>query len=182
MNRSEDSHCFWLTKVQINNVFVSMSRIIYQTVYLPLAPIVGRSSTKPPSAPVTVSQFSRKEVILPITIELTHSIYVFTNGGFPDQISHKLDLFIHEIEAIAYLNFRDYLDIYTNTLKPLEAIIKIVNDGDSSTSSSSSSTGGSGVFEETQPHGSVSGSEASPSNDKTVTCPENIFEVLSLLK
>ena len=123
-------HSFWLTKGKISNLQIHLTRIPYQFVYSPLVPLkasgvdnikdlnnnnIRHSNEK---LDINVGSFYKKEILSPVQMDIFQSCSLMTSATAVLQIMVKFEFYIHEVDAIVYLNLSSFLQLYKNTCTP----------------------------------------------------------------
>jgi hypothetical protein len=123
LSTSPDSIELWSTNVRVFDIQMFMSRIIYQSIYSVLPSIFSASTGsiciyEEISSVEKVQDFTKKEILLPVDIDINHSV-VFNSGILNPNLSQTLNILVTNVESIVYLDSQNFSDIYRNTIKPL---------------------------------------------------------------
>ena len=93
------------------------------------------------------------------------------NGDLNVDVSQKVEIYIQEMEVLGFLDFRTFLHIFKNSIKPLVDIAAASTDSKAKESS----------YNEIIPHeSSSSSSSSSSSNEDKVINPKSVFELFEI--
>lgn len=183
-SEENDTQCFWTSRLNLTSSQVYLSRVRHLQIFKKLLSLTNTDELTSLGGgnENSILQQPIKSIVMPFSAQLLQSLLVIKNDNdnelkFNDNsilsvdVAQKVEAYIQEMELLGFLDFRTFLQIYKNSIKPL---VDIVTTASTDTKSKEPSFNESILLNE-------STSLITLINEQKIVNPKSVFELFPIL-